>query len=99
MTGGAFVPDLVEILFDLVPALRAARQTYCIRLAESSAHAETMAGGLADASTAAAVVSSDNVERKLDVFGETLGKRDQIPTKREKAARLYSRIFRRVKDV
>lgn len=29
------VPGLVEILFDLVPALRAARRTYCSRLAEA----------------------------------------------------------------
>ena len=35
-TGGDLIPDLIQILFDLLPALRVAKQTYCIRLAETS---------------------------------------------------------------
>lgn len=97
MTSGAFVPDLVEVLFDLVPALRAARRSYCFRLAENSALAETIAEGQADTSTApaGAILSSDSVERKLDAAGEILGKRDKVATKKGKDVGLYSRIFRR----
>lgn len=67
-TGGDLVPDLIQILFDFLPALRAARQTYCIPLAETSAEAETMAEGKADVTTAASSVgpSSGSHESKLD---------------------------------
>ena len=33
---GDLVPDLIQILFDLLPALRAARQSYCIDLEEET---------------------------------------------------------------
>ena len=82
MSGGAFVPELVEVLFDLVPALRAARRTYCFRVAENSG-TETIGEGLAGASTgpASAVVSRDGVGRKLNAVGEVFGKRDEVATK------------------
>ena len=81
-TGGDLVPDLVQILFDLLPALRAARQTYCIRLAEISARPETIAEGQVDVSTAVVIPSRDSVESK----------RDKLATKKGKDVRLYSPI-------
>ena len=102
MNSGAFVPDLVEVLFDLVPALRAARRTYCVCLAENGAREETSAEGpAADNSTASASATllRNHMERKLDAEGEMLGRRDDMITKKGKDVGLYSRIFQRQKDI
>lgn len=47
-TGDDLIPDLIQILFDLLPALRAARYTYCIDLEEAGSHPETIAEDQAD---------------------------------------------------
>lgn len=100
-TDGDLIPDLIQILFDLLPALRAARQTHCIQLAESSAHQDTIAGGQADASTAPpnAIPRNDDLEGKLDAVGETLSKRDEVGAKKGRVVKLKSRIFRRWRDI
>lgn len=58
VTRGDLVPDLIQTLFDLLPALRAAKQTYCILLAEINVEAETVAEGGADVLTAASGVGA-----------------------------------------
>ena len=97
-TGGDLVPNLIQILFDLLPALRAARQTYCIRLAETSAHPKTIAEGQVDVPTGGVIPPRDSVESKLDAVGEILSKRDKLATKKGKDVRLYSPIFRKERE-
>lgn len=89
-TGGDLIPDLVQILFDLLPALRAAKQTYCIRLAENSAHPETMALGQADVSRVPFSVkaSRDGVDRKLKAVGGILSEWDKSAAVKGKDAAL-----------
>lgn len=62
-TGGDLIPDLVQILFDLLPALRAAKQTYCMRLAETSVYTETITPGQAGVSDVAFFVKIFNRNR------------------------------------
>lgn len=99
-TGGDLIPELIQILFDLLPTLRAARQTYRIRLAEARAQSATVMQNQADEITSSSSVkpSSDSVERKLEAVDEILSKRDKVATKRGQNVKLYSPVFRKERE-
>lgn len=81
-TGDDLIPDLIQILFDLSPVLRAARHTYFVDLEE--ARAEIIGKDQADQLVTSSSVEppTDDVESKLDAVDEILSTRDDDAAKK-----------------
>ncbi len=102
--GYDLVPGLVEVLFCLLPALRAARRGHCSRLARDKAHPSKTNVSTFNSSTTAVSKSFDpqqethederkEVERALEIAAELLARRDKLATKRSKNAEKYAPRF------
>ena len=107
--GYDLVPDLVELLFCLLPALRAARRGHCSRLARDKAHPSksnvpifnspnTTVWGSIDAQQDTHAAERKEVERVLDIAAELLAKRDKLATKRSKNAERFAPGFEKERD-
>lgn len=104
--GYDFVPGLVEALFGLLPALRAARRDHCLRLTRDKANPSRTNVPTSDPPTAAVSRSLDphqdtyegeskEVEQILEIAAELLAKRDKLATRRSKNAEKYAPVFGR----
>ena len=102
--GYDFVPGLVEALFCLLPALRAARRDHSFRLTRDKAHPSRTNVSASNSPTAAVSRSLDprqdtyegerkEVERILEITAELLAKRDKLAMKRSKNAEKYAPGF------
>ena len=98
------VPGLVEVLFCLLPALRAARRGHCSRLARDKAHPSKSNVSIFNSPSTTVSRSYDTqqdthaderkgVERILEIAAELLAKRDKLATKRSKNAAKYAPDF------
>ena len=98
------VPGLVEVLFCLLPALRAARRGHCSRLARDKAHPSKSNVSIFNSPSTTVSRSYDTqqdthaderkgVERILEIAAELLAKRDKLATKRSKNAAKYAPGF------
>lgn len=102
--GHDFVPGLVELLFGLLPPLRAARRDHCLRLARDKAHPSMTNVSVYDSANTAVSKSFNpqqetrederkEIERNLQLVAELLAKRDKLATKRSKKAEKYAPWF------
>ena len=99
-----FVPGLVEVLFCLLPALRAARRDHCLRLTRDKAHPSRTNVPTFNSPTTAVSrslvphqeTSEDDrkeAERVFEIAAELLAKRDKLATKKSKRAEKYAPWF------
>ena len=81
------IPGFVQALFELIPALRAARESYCFDRAESETRlskAPATTESLAEA-----------IKSQLDAVGEILSKRDQVAGTAGKNVKLHAPVFQK----
>ena len=104
LQGYDLVPGLVEVLFCLLSALRAARRGHCSRLARDKAHSSKTNVSTFNSPNTAVPRSFDpqqethadergGVERVLEIAAELLANRDKLATKRSKNAEKYAPDF------
>ena len=104
--GYDFVPGLVEVLYCLLPALKAARRGHCLRLTRDKAQPSRI--NIPTFSSPTTAVSRSlgqhqetheddrkEVERIFEIAAELLAKRDKLATKKSKSAEKYAPWFER----
>jgi len=89
---GRLIPDFIQVLFDLLPTLRVARQTYFICLAEAEDRTKNKSRA---ATSSGNETPFDQIQSQLSVVGEILSKREKLAQEKGQNVKSYSPIFKR----
>lgn len=89
---GRLIPDFIQVLFDLLPTLRVALQTYCICLAEAEDRTKNKSRA---ATSSGNETPFDQIQSQLSVVGEILSKREKLAQEKGQNVKSYSPIFKR----